>query len=103
MQKSDPSRGPAVSTLKYLKMTENRRLKGAIDPFGARSTSRNVQNRLSTPRPALLQQALSVPFLKRLSGRVGSGEDGWPASSGLVLHRGLQANAREQFASGHGA
>ena len=46
-----------MSTLKYLKMTENRPLKGAIDPFGARSTSSNVQNRLSTPRLALLQQA----------------------------------------------
>ena len=57
LQKSDPSRGPAVSTLKYLKTTENRPLKGAIDPFGARSTSRNFQNRLSTPRLALLQQA----------------------------------------------
>ena len=57
LQKSDPSRGPAVSTLKYLKTAENRPLKGAIDPFGARSTSSNVQNRLSTPRLALLQQA----------------------------------------------
>ena len=40
LQKSDPSQVPAVYVLKRLELSEYRPLKSAIDPLGARSTSR---------------------------------------------------------------